>query len=335
MSVLPVRVKTGISVKNNNVIVSRPKNSTDINEFELEVSEDNEDKKYNLNVLLNSTNKIFKELNCEWIIPVGYVGLCHLYGDRKKYGSKEFLETTAVEFWKTIRPQSIKRIEEQGLKGILGKNLDPIQLFTTLMHILRGLKFSYIDAKENKEKWILGLIEAVYIPSISSFEWKFSTRLEKIITEQNQYMICNHDAIFSYKGWQLHTAPALQLYIESMIRNTYYKGLFSSKNGCLITPAYDGIKIETIAKAIGLFASKDLREKDLVKKILSNLDVCAEVKGGIEVWEKQEPKKKDSLEAKLILRVPEAYKLVYESSELEQLKNELGNKTKHPLKYLT
>ncbi len=341
MSVLPARVKTNVFVESNNVIITRPKNATDVNEFELEVSADNDDKEYNLNVLFNAANKIFKELNCEWLIPVGYVGLCHLYGDRKRFGSKEFLETSPVDLWKTIMPNSVNKIKTKGLRDILDSRkasdplkLNPTQLFITLMHILRGLKFPYIDAKEGKEKWILGLIEAVFIPSTSSFEWKFSTRLEKIITEQSQYMISNHDAMFSYRGKVLHTAPALQLYIESLIRNNLSKGLFGSKDRCLITPFHDGIKIETIAKAIGLFISKDLREKDLVKKIYSSLDACAEFKGGIESWEKQQKNTPDVMETKLVLRVPEAYKLVYESNELEQRKNDLINKTKYPLKYL-
>lgn len=340
MSALPARVKTDVSVRNNSVIITRPNSPTSSAEYELIIPEENEDKEFNLEYLLRAGSKLFKDLNCEWIIPVGYVGLCHLYGANKKYGSKEFLDTMPADFWKTISPNVAEKIRKLGLRDILDNKraddplkLNPIKLYDALISVLRGIKFSYTDPKTGEEKKILGLIEAVSIPARNAYEWKFSTRLEEIIIKQNQYMICNHEAMFSYKGKILHTAPALQLYIEGLIRNNVFKGLFTSKNSCLVTPDHDGMTLERIAYRIGLFSSKDLREKDLVKKLFSALDACAEVNGGIESWERDQGQKhkKDSLKTKVTPKVPEMYELAYEANNLEKLKKDLIRRMKMPI----
>lgn len=267
-----------------------------------------------------------------WILPIGYVGLCKMAQENQGYDSDNYTRTYASDFWATIRPDKASSIRgKRGIHGIAGKDIDATELYRCFMTVLNVLRYPYTDPKSNEQRRLWGLVDVAQDGRDSRgryfVDWKFNDYQKQLITgglsvDGPMFMVVDSEAMFSYRAKQLSLAPALQLYMEWLIRCNVNKGLYDKNNGTLLTPQGYGFTIGTIADSVGVApsSSRGYSKGHVIKRVYQALDTLAE-KGPIESWKRQGQERRNPFETKVELHVSKVYGAAYERArDLHQLR---------------
>ncbi|MGB1007665.1 MAG: hypothetical protein ACPGVX_10835, partial [Thalassobaculaceae bacterium] len=209
-----------------------------------------------------------------------------------------------------------------------------------IMSFFAGLKIP-VKQKDGQLRHLPGLISIEDDPrapgaksighrGATDVYWRFNSRLENYITGANNtppmFMLSNHKALFSYGRKALHLAPALQLYIESHMRNNLFKGLFSHHNGTFLTPQGDGITLGKIAERLGMHETRPYRYE---QRIMSALDAVGEA-GVISDWKIQGPRRDAWGDTKVAITVSDTYQAAYELTQMKRNRAKLDRQLEKP-----
>ncbi len=284
--------------------------------------------------LLNSVQTVFVAPNVSWLLPQGYVGLFQMAEENGTLNTGYDTATTAADFWKTLRPDKVERIASRGTTNILGENLDPRELFFAFMNVARRINIPFSGLRnKGQERIITGIIQVSAVDIRNGqphcIHWRINPQLASYITGEGQkalYMVTNRQAMFGYRRKALHTAPALQLYIELRLRTTY-RNLGTTE---LETPNGNGTRVETILHALGLGSLiNGLTPKKAAIRIFTSLDQVAEA-GVIADWSVEIPSPANPLGELVKIKGSNDYAVMYKSLDLKRDKRILVSELEKP-----
>lgn len=293
--------------------------------------------------LMKAANAFFGHLKLNWLFPVGYVGLCRLFEEANGYNSiNSDVDTSSSGFWCTIRPGASDRIKDKGLEDWWRRHHKDekevpkaADLFLLMMAFLSRINLPF-EKKDSAGKvsrsTIYGLTQVSAVSEGArgqkTAHWRFNPQLAEFITgDQPMFMVVNHHAMFSYGGKMLHTAPALQLYLEDMARTNVYKGLYKKNSGTLLTPSGDGYTFGKIAERLGL--PNNASPSHNMRRIIQALETVQDT-GVIKNFRQQGRTRTNAYETKLEITMSNTYEAAYELAKMKREKDALERKLRKP-----
>ena len=274
-------------------------------------------------------------------VPQILVALYYLYDMKGGYSTYRDVEVTISEIAQVMRPDSAEKIRRKGLSS-LGIPLGDITVLgasvlsrIALMHPreqrkLRGKKvtedeafnasrltgFISISELVSRPGGVTGKDRIVYRPNESLMKMMWGDGDEWAVA-----MLVDREAMFGYSKRQLHTGPALQLKLESLMRINALKSDISE----LTTPAGDGFTLGKLAGGIGIHQQPGQGPKKVVQRMQRGLDALCD-KGVLVGWD-YDGRDTSQLSDRVVIRphskYPEGYQLIRDQRELKDVTERL------------
>lgn len=205
---------------------------------------------------------------------------------------------TVSEAWQRIRPGAVAEIRKDGVeswfkkthKALAAKGMKAADVVKLSLRFLSSIRVPYtVIGPDRKEmpKVITGLLYQTSETLVDkkgrvTFNYTWNPELGELVggTEGRRpsYMYSNHEALFSYAGRDLHTAPALQLILENMARAAAMGGgeRMETVAGRLVvgrTPKGDDMPLGALVERLGLFGE---RSDNLHRRLMGALNAVEE-----------------------------------------------------------
>lgn len=284
-----------------------------------------------VNQLLDASRVIFQGRN--WLLPLTLVALGdHAYKAGAYENIGRSFRFTVQDFVRTLKPNYRRG---KGLSGAFkegGKDVRPDMYFWPALQVISAMRYNLKDPITGNESYLQGIFHIGQFSEEGRWaELYVNPSLEKYLFSNSDPMVMaiNKDAMFSYSGVQLHTAPAFQFELELLARqNAYLRP--KDKEIQLKTIGGDGFKLATYAHKAGLYPTAGGRRgnQNLADKTLKLLDLM-QSRGVISEYKQQGRSEANPLETKYIVTMGDGYAPVYQLSRarthLKSSEKNLGN----------
>jgi len=269
-----------------------------------------------------------------WLVPQGLVAASKLYYEAGGYQSPDLVRRIYLNRWiDAIRPMQVERFKLKGRGAAFGHTHKPLELFNALWGVLSSLTYDNPSMPKGYPNWdtvkgffvILGdgsdndgvYVDVMLNPKLHKF----------VIGDGAPYLVTNTKAMFSYDRGSLDYAPAAQMWVETLARNTMMK----TDSATLCTGGGDGFTRLALAHGFGLQLGTNESPSHLLKRfngILENL-----TKSGVLADWKVDGKEKtggDAFGVKLHLTMHEDYRKAYNLTRLQEKNKELDKRLEVP-----
>ena len=224
-----------------------------------------------------------------WLPLQTYVALSQDIGLKSETPGVQYI--TAGDLFRRIRPSAAAKIAKNGLNDWWKTSHGRSDLSATdaLEAALRFLSGIVIPHKKNDEDSLLiGLLSVTMVTKNRrgevrfGYEWHNALRTLIVGDEKEglrpSYMVTNHRALFSYGRHAIHTAPHMQVLLESMAHAAAMThGDVETEAGALeigTTPGGDHMRVGALVERLHL--NYDEKPSNIERRVLTTLDAIQE-----------------------------------------------------------